>query len=148
MMHAANISCWLWRYLLLQTLCRQQYGSAGEYSPQSCSSQRDDKQAKSVTDVWITSLPLRPSCMGGASGEDAPLPQRPHHDRRGGAMGGRTARYPSTSQMDIDQVSIARGHSVTTVAEPEGLQAQMTLLTFQSLANSSSLKSLEDDDTY
>ena len=92
------------------------------------------------------SLPLGTNWIGGAGGDDAPLSQRPQHYRRGGAMDGGIARRPATSQMDIDQTSIASGQSATTVAEPEAIQAQMALLALQSLANSSSLKKREDDD--
>jgi hypothetical protein len=50
--------------------------------------------------------------------------------------------------MDMDQVSITSGQSVTTAADPDEIQAQMALLVLESLANSSSLKSIEDDDTH
>jgi len=52
--------------------------------------------------------------------------------------------------LDIDQASIISGQSATTTAEPEEIQAltQMALLVLQSLANSSSQKSVEDDDTH
>jgi hypothetical protein len=40
--------------------------------------------------------------------------------------------------MDMDQVSITSGQSVTTAADPDEIQAQMALLALQSLAKSSS----------
>ena len=61
--------------------------------------------------------------------------------------GARMQRQP-INQMDIDQASITSGQSATTAAEPDEIQAQLALLALQSLANSSSLKSIEDDDAH
>jgi hypothetical protein len=63
-------------------------------------------------------------------------------------MDGARMQRPLTNQMDMDQVSINSGQSVTTAADPDEIQAQMALLALESLANSSSLKSIEDDDAH
>jgi hypothetical protein len=112
-LHAVNAACCLWRSMMLLTWCYQQQGNADGNNAQSRSSQRDNTETTSATNVWTTSLPLRP-----------------------------------TNQMDMDQVSITSGQSVTTAADPDEIQAQMALLVLESLANSSSLKSIEDDDTH
>jgi hypothetical protein len=102
-LHAVNAACCLWRSMMLLTWCYQQQGNADGNNAQSRSSQRDNTETTSATNVWTTSLPLRP-----------------------------------TNQMDMDQVSITSGQSVTTAADPDEIQAQMALLVLESLANSSS----------
>jgi hypothetical protein len=148
MLHAANTACCVWRGLMLLIWCYQQQGNTDGNNAQSCSSQRDDTEATSATDVWITSLPRGTNWIGGAGGNEIPLPQRPQQRGRGGAMGGARMQRPTTDQMDMDQISITSGQSVTTTADPDEIQAQMALLALQSLANSSSLKSIEDDDAH
>jgi hypothetical protein len=63
-------------------------------------------------------------------------------------MGGARMQRQPINQMDIDQASITNGQSATTAAEPHEIKAQLTLLALQSLANSSSLKSIVDDDAH
>ena len=63
-------------------------------------------------------------------------------------MGGARMQRQPINQMDIDQASITSGQSATTAAEPDEIQARLALLALQSLANSSSLKSIEDDDAH
>jgi hypothetical protein len=63
-------------------------------------------------------------------------------------MGGSRMHHQPINQMDIDQVSITSGQSATTETESDEIQTQLTLLALQSLANSSSLKSIEDDDAH
>jgi hypothetical protein len=63
-------------------------------------------------------------------------------------MGGARMQRQPINQMDIDQDSIASGQSATTAAEPDEIQAQLALLALQSSANTSSLKSIEDDDAH
>jgi hypothetical protein len=77
MLHAANAACCFWKSLMMLTLCCQQQGSTDENNAQSCSSQRDNTQATSATDVRITSLPLGTNWIGGAGGNEIPIPQRP-----------------------------------------------------------------------
>jgi hypothetical protein len=133
---------------MLLIWCYQQQGNADGNNAQSCRSQRDNTEATSSTNVWVTSLPLGTNWIGGAGDNEIPLSQRPQQRGRGGAMGGARMQRPPTDQMDMDQVSITSGQSVTIAADPDEIQAQMALLALLSLANSSSLKSIEDDDAH
>ena len=63
-------------------------------------------------------------------------------------MGGARMQRQPINQMDIDQASIARGQSATTTVEPDEIQFQLALLALQSLANTSSVKRIEDDDAH
>jgi hypothetical protein len=148
MLYAVNAACCLWRSMMLLTWYYRKQGNADGNNAQSLSSQRDNTEATSATDVWTTSLTLRTNWIGVTGGNEVPLPQRPQQRGRGGSMDGTRMHRPPTNQMDMDQVSITSGQSATTEADPDEIQAQMVLLALESLANSSSLKSIEDDDAH
>jgi hypothetical protein len=100
MLHATNAACCFWKSLM------HQEGSEDENNTKSCRSLRDNTQMTSATDVWITSLSLGTNWIGGAGGNEIPLPQRPQKRGRGGAMGGARMQRQPINHMDIDQVSI------------------------------------------